>query len=86
MSSSFKTRVLGYSEAARILTDVDVQRDFEDASRAFTKLLPEILDKFESISKLVHSIDILNLTVPLRPRWNSLERVRRSSNSAIHLS
>lgn len=83
MSSSFKARVLGYSEAARILTDVDVQRDSEDACRAFTKLLPDILDKFESISKLVHSIDMLGLTVPLRPRWDSLQRVRHGSNNVV---
>ncbi|KXN84019.1 hypothetical protein AN958_00578 [Leucoagaricus sp. SymC.cos] len=34
----------------------------------------DILDKFESISKMVHSIDNLGLTVPLRPRWDSLRR------------
>ncbi|XP_006455288.1 hypothetical protein AGABI2DRAFT_209713, partial [Agaricus bisporus var. bisporus H97] len=74
MSSSSKSRVLGYSEAARILTNTDVQRDSEDACRAFTKLLPDIMEKFESIAKLIHSIDMLSLTIPLRPRWDSLQR------------
>ncbi|KAF5348827.1 hypothetical protein D9756_009805 [Leucocoprinus leucothites] len=74
MSYSTKPKVLSYSEAARGLVDRDVQRDVEDSCRTFARTLLDILDKFESISKMVHSIDMLGLTVPLRPRWDSLRR------------
>lgn len=79
MSYSSKPRILAYRDAAHILADKDVQKDVEDACRAVIKLMPDIMDKFDSISKMVHSIDMLGLTVPLRQRWDSLRRVRRCS-------
>jgi hypothetical protein len=82
MSYSTKLKVLSYTEAAGNLADKDVQKDVEDACRGFSKTMLDILDKFESISKMVHSIDMLGLTVPLRPRWDSLRRVRVCSTVA----
>jgi len=83
MSSSTRPKVLSYIEAAHGLVDRDVQKDVENGCRAYARSLMDILDKFESISKMVHSIDMLGLTVPLRPRWDSLHKVCSHCISSI---
>lgn len=75
MSYSSKSRVLSYGDAARSLADGDVQQDVGDACRALATTMVDIMAKFDAISKMVHSIDMLGLVVPLRPRWDSLRRV-----------
>ncbi|KAF9450786.1 hypothetical protein P691DRAFT_664543 [Macrolepiota fuliginosa MF-IS2] len=74
MSYSSRSRVLSYSEVARNLVAEEVQKDVGDACKALAKTMLDIMDQFECISKMVHSVDMLGLTVALRPRWDGLRR------------
>lgn len=45
----------------------------------------DIMAKFESVSKMIHSVDMLGLTVPLRPRWDALRKVQCNSQKSTPL-
>ena len=69
------TRPMSYSDGVRILVDKDVQDDINDACSKLAYAMSTMMDKFDSIAKQMHTLDLLRHTAPLKPRWESMRKV-----------
>lgn len=65
---------ISYAEAVRTFNGQDVQDDVNDACGKLAHSMSAIMDKFEAITKQMHTIDLLRLSAPLRPRWDSMRK------------
>ncbi|KAF8153200.1 hypothetical protein B0H34DRAFT_722612 [Crassisporium funariophilum] len=74
MSSSSKSKPLSYSEAVRAFSDADVQQDLNDACGKLAHAMSAMMGKFDSIAKQMHTIDLLRLTAPIKPRWEAMRK------------
>jgi len=74
MSFPSKSKSTSYSEAARTLSDQDVQEDLSDACRKLAHAMSTMLHKFDAIAKQIHTIDLLRHSAPLKPRWDALRK------------
>ena len=66
---------MSYSDGVSILVDKDVQDDINDACNKLAHSMNAMMDKFDSIAKQMHTLDLLRHTAPLKPRWESMRRV-----------
>jgi hypothetical protein len=73
--STALTRPMSYSDGVRILVDRDVQDDINDACSKLAYAMSTMMDKFDSIAKQMHTLDLLRHTAPLKPRWESMRKV-----------
>jgi len=65
---------MSYSDGVNILVDKDVQDDINDACNKLAHSMNAMMDKFDSIAKHMHTLDLLRHTAPLKPRWESMRR------------
>jgi hypothetical protein len=82
--STTLTRQMSYSDGVSILIDKDVQDDINDACSKLAYAMSTMMDKFDSIAKQMHTLDLLRHTAPLKPRWESMRKV--STPRALYLS
>ncbi|KAF9045319.1 hypothetical protein BJ165DRAFT_1346256 [Panaeolus papilionaceus] len=73
---SSKPRPPTYFDVARTLNDNDVFDDINDACSKLHQVMGNMLEKFDAISKQMHTIDLLRLHPPFKPRWDALRKVR----------
>ena len=66
---------MSYSDGVRALVDKDVQDDINDACSKLARAMSTMMDKFDSIAKQMHTLDLLRHTAPLKPRWESIRKV-----------
>ncbi|KAF8955056.1 hypothetical protein BDZ97DRAFT_346051 [Flammula alnicola] len=74
MSYPSKSRPISYAEAVRIFNAPDVQDDINDACGKLALAMSAMVQKFDSITKQMHTIDLLRLNAPLKPRWDSMRQ------------
>ena len=66
---------MSYSDGVRLLVDKDVQDDINDACSNLAHAMSTMMDRFDSIAKQMHTLDLLRHTAPLKPRWGSMRKV-----------
>ncbi|TFK31724.1 hypothetical protein BDQ12DRAFT_92884 [Crucibulum laeve] len=72
MSYLSKTQVLTYVDAVRLFSDNSIQEDFITAFQKLSLGMMTLLENFDAIARQLHTLDLQRLTVPLKPRWDSL--------------
>ena len=79
---------MSYSDGVRILVDKDVQDDINDACSKLAYAMSTMMDKFDSIAKQMHTLDLLRHTAPLKPRWESMRKVStpRALSRPFHIA
>jgi len=75
MSHIAKSKPITYSNAVRTLNDRDVQEDIKDACRRLAQAMSTLVERFDAITKQMHTIDLQRLTSPLKPRWYAIRKV-----------
>lgn len=75
MSYSSKPRSLTYPEATRAFANEDVREDINDACARLGQAMSKMMDRFESVAKQMHTLDLQRLAAPLKPRWDALSEV-----------
>jgi hypothetical protein len=76
MSCPSKPKPISYAEAVKTFNSPDVQDDINDACGKLATAMSAMMQKFDSITKQMHTIDLLRLSAPLKPRWDSVRQVR----------
>ncbi|PPQ66430.1 hypothetical protein CVT24_007196 [Panaeolus cyanescens] len=71
---SSKPRPPTYIDAARILNDKDVVDNINEACNKLRLVMSNMLEKYDSISKQMHTIDLLRLHPPFKPRWDAFRK------------
>lgn len=66
---------MSYSDGVNILVDKDVQDDINDACSKLAHAMSTMMDKFDSVAKQLHTLDLLRHAAPLKPRWESMHKV-----------
>ena len=86
--STTLTRPMSYSDGVRILVDKEVQDDINDACSKLAYAMSTMMDKFDSIAKQMHTLDLLRHTAPLKPRWESMRKVSmpRALSRLFHIA
>ena len=79
------SRPMSYSDGVRILVDKDVQDDINDACSKLAYAMSTMMDKFDSIAKQMHTLDLLRHTAPLKPRWESMRKVSTPRALWLHI-
>ncbi|CAA7269934.1 unnamed protein product [Cyclocybe aegerita] len=69
-----KSKPISYADAVRTFNDQEVQDDINDACSKLAQAMSAMMDKFDSIAKQVHTIDLLRANPPLKPRWDSMRK------------
>ena len=79
---------MSYSDGVRILVDKEVQDDINDACSKLAYAMSTMMDKFDSIAKQMHTLDLLRHTAPLKPRWESMRKVSmpRALSRLFHIA
>ena len=75
MPYTSQPKPVSYAEAVRAFNGQDVQDDLNDACGKLAHSMSAMMDKFEAITKQMQTIDLLRLSAPLRPRWDSMRKV-----------
>jgi len=65
---------MSYFDGVDTLVDKDVQDDINDACSKLAHSMSMMMDKFDSIAKQMHTLDLLRHTAPLKPRWESMRK------------
>jgi len=86
MPYTSKAKPISYAEATRAFNGQDVQDDVNDACGKLAQAMSAMLDRFESITKQMHTIDLLRLSAPLKPRWDTMRQVSTSYPSSVMMS
>jgi len=86
MPYTSQPKPISYAEAVRTFNGQDVQDDLNDACGKLAHSMSAMMDKFEAITKQMHTIDLLRLSLPLRPRWDAMRKVSiyNSSSGSLH--
>lgn len=74
MSHITKSKPITYSNAVRAFNDRDVQEDIKDACRRLAQAMSTLVERFDAITKQMHTIDMKRLTSPLKPRWCAIRK------------
>lgn len=75
MSLSTKQKPITYADAVRALNANDVQADLKDACEQLGLSAVSLMGTFDAVAKQLHTIDLLGLAPPFKPRWNALRKV-----------
>jgi hypothetical protein len=75
MSYSSKPKFLTYPEATRAFANEDVREDINDACARLGQAMSKMMDRFDSVAKQMHTLDLQRLAAPLKPRWDALSKV-----------
>ena len=86
MPYTSKPKPISYAEAARVFSGQDVQDDVNGACGKLAQAMSAMLDRFESITKQMHTIDLLRLSAPLKPRWDTMRQVSTSYSLSVSMS
>lgn len=76
MSYPSKPKPISYAEAVKTFNSPDVQDDINDACGKLATAMSAMMHKFDSITKQMHTIDLMRLSAPLKPKWDSVRQVR----------
>ncbi|KAF8809624.1 hypothetical protein BYT27DRAFT_7093581 [Phlegmacium glaucopus] len=68
------SKPMSYSDGVRTLVEKGVQDDINDACGKLAHAMSTLMDKFDSIGKQMHTLDLLRHTAPLKPRWESMRK------------
>ncbi|KAF9485733.1 hypothetical protein BDN70DRAFT_916837 [Pholiota conissans] len=74
MSYPSTPKPISYAEAVRTLNLSDVQDDINDACGKLATAMNAMMQKFDSITKQMHTIDLKRLNAPLKPKWDSVHK------------
>lgn len=75
MSHPSKLKPIAYADAVKTFNAPDVQDDINDACGKLATAMSALMQKFDSITRQMHTIDLLRLSAPLKPRWDSVRQV-----------
>lgn len=75
MAQVINNKPFSYAEAIRTFERPDVQQDLNDACGKLAHAMSTMMDKFEAITKQMHTIDLLRRSTPLKPKWDSMRQV-----------
>ncbi|TFK75683.1 hypothetical protein BDN72DRAFT_450399 [Pluteus cervinus] len=67
--ASSKLRSLSYNDSVRALNDKDTQADLNAACERFAQSTTALMERFDHISTLLHTIDLQGLSAPMKPEW-----------------
>ena len=87
MSYSPKPKPIAYADVVKTFNASDVQDDINDACGKLATAMSALMQKFDSITRQMHTIDLLRHNpppTPFKPRWDSVRQVShaRFENSA----
>ncbi|KAJ2925308.1 hypothetical protein H1R20_g11732, partial [Candolleomyces eurysporus] len=74
MSYSSKPKCLTYPEATRAFADENVRDDINDACARLGQAMSNMMERFDSVAKQMHTLDLQRLAAPLKPRWDALSK------------
>ncbi|KDR77315.1 hypothetical protein GALMADRAFT_139308 [Galerina marginata CBS 339.88] len=74
MSYPSKPKPVSYTEVVRAFSGQDVQDDINDACGKLAHAMTAMMEKFDAITKQMHTIDLLRLSAPLVPKWDSMRQ------------
>ncbi|KJA25325.1 hypothetical protein HYPSUDRAFT_64904 [Hypholoma sublateritium FD-334 SS-4] len=74
MSHPSKPKPIAYADAVKTFNAADVQDDINDACGKLATAMSTLMQKFDSITRQMHTIDLLRLSAPLKPRWDSVRQ------------
>ncbi|KAF8902623.1 hypothetical protein CPB84DRAFT_1775843 [Gymnopilus junonius] len=74
MSHPPKVRPISYSEAVETFNSQEVQTDMNDACGKLAHAMSLMMEKFDAITKQMHTIDLLRLNAPFKPKWDSMRQ------------
>jgi hypothetical protein len=74
MSYPARPKPISYSEAVRTFNGPDVQEDINDACGKLAHAMSVMVEKFDAITKQMHTIDLLRLSAPFKPKWDSMRQ------------
>ncbi|KAJ2914954.1 hypothetical protein MD484_g5441, partial [Candolleomyces efflorescens] len=75
MSYSSKPKLLTYPEATRAFANEDVREDINDACARLGQAMSKMMERFDSVAKQMHTLDLQRLAAPLKPRWDALSKI-----------
>ncbi|KAG6914918.1 hypothetical protein DXG01_014466 [Tephrocybe rancida] len=75
-SSSTQKGAVTYADTLRSMNAPDVQSDLDSACEQLALTAVRLMENFDYIAKQLHTIDMLGLAPPFKPRWSSLRKVR----------
>ena len=79
MAHSQRARPVTYADAVKTFNTQDVQSELNDACGKLAHAMSTMMQKFDSVTKQMHTIDLLRLNTPLKPKWDSMHQVSRPS-------
>ncbi|RXW16914.1 hypothetical protein EST38_g8940 [Candolleomyces aberdarensis] len=74
MSYSSKPKCLTYPDATRAFADENVRDDINDACARLGQAMSKMMERFDSVAKQMHTLDLQRLAAPLKPRWDALSK------------
>ncbi|KAF9559792.1 hypothetical protein CPC08DRAFT_637390 [Agrocybe pediades] len=74
MSQPTKVKPYTYAEVVKTYEKPDVQQDLNDACSKLAHAMSAMMDKFDAITRQMHTIDMLRRGPPLKPKWDSLRQ------------
>jgi hypothetical protein len=86
MSHPSKQKSITYDEVVRILNTDDVQADLDDACEQLALSVVELTEKFDTVAKLLHTIDLQGPTTTFRAQWNVLRKVKTRVSDFLYLA
>ena len=84
MSNPSKQKAFTYAEAIRTLNTGDVQADLNDACEQLTSSIVELVEKFDTVSKLLHTTDLQGPTTTFRAQWTVLCKVKTRASGSLY--
>jgi hypothetical protein len=69
---------ISYSDAVNAFNSPDVQDDINNACDRLVLALSAMVQRFDSITKQMHTIDLLRFNCPMTPKWTSMRQVSQS--------
>ncbi|KAG2007290.1 hypothetical protein CC2G_014991 [Coprinopsis cinerea AmutBmut pab1-1] len=67
-----KSKPVSYADAIRLLSDPAVREDVEEAYTRLTQAMGTLMQRFSTVAKQMHTIDLQRITAPLKPRWDTI--------------
>ena len=66
---------VSYSDAVKTFNSPDVQVDINNACDRLVQALSAMVQQYDSITKQMHTIDLLRFNSPMTPKWTSMRQV-----------
>jgi hypothetical protein len=65
---------VNYADTVRSVNAADVQEDLDNACEQLSSTGIRLMENFDNVAKQLHTIDLLGLTSPFKPQWNTLRK------------